>query len=255
MVLPRDTNRGELYPILTTGDVAFTKYFGLGVGMYFFDLKVLTIFFFICGLIMIPALIAYDTSYDDSRRNSNSNTSRSDSIGAWSFSAHCNDPIEVTATLGCDSSSIIIGDIDRSTTTCIGYYRDNCPFPSIAVVMDVVMCVMFLLLNVIASNFGEYFEDKVDDSIQTAKDYAVVVINPPTDADNMHDWYEFFSTYGDVRYITIHRANAVLVDAMTKTHVLEKKLLELSKLDSVGSGNLQDAIRYSVDVDNEGDRC
>jgi len=218
MVLPDEEDRGELYPILTTNDETFTKYFGLGVGMYMYDLKLLSLFFSICGLIMIPAFVAYTQSRS----------------GVWSFTAYCDDPIQVTATLGCGNnnggSSSSSSSSTNSNTTCIGYYRENCFFPSNAILSDIIMSLIFFLLNIVAIIYDQYYLDKIDNSIQTAKDYTVVIKNPPINANDIEKWYDFFKIYGKIRSITIHKDNAHLINLLIKTHVLIKKKEEYSRL-------------------------
>ena len=60
----------------------------------------------------------------------------------------------------------------------------------------------------------------LDDDIQSAQDYSLVVENPPLDASDPDEWYDFFSRFGMVRYVTVNRENTTLLKLL-----LEKRLI------------------------------
>ncbi len=60
----------------------------------------------------------------------------------------------------------------------------------------------------------------LDDDIQSAQDYSLVVENPPADASDPDEWYDFFSRFGVVRYVTVNRENTALLKLL-----LEKRLI------------------------------
>jgi hypothetical protein len=64
---------------------------------------------------------------------------------------------------------------------------------------------------------------------QTLQDYSVVVKNPPKDADNPDEWYEFFSKFGNVRLVTVLKENASLSDVLLMRLLESRKKLEVQQ--------------------------
>lgn len=134
------------------------------------------------------------------------------------ISAACASPVNVTATSGCDH-----GDAE-----CIGQYRENCELPFMAGAADLAMSV-FVLAAIVASKFFENeIVEELDEAVQTAQDYSVVVNDPDADADSPDEWFEFFSRFGKVRYVTITRKNSTLTALIAQKHHALKKLHDIS---------------------------
>jgi hypothetical protein len=178
-------------------------HFGIGIGIYFSQLLILTGVTFICGMIMVIAARDYEKpSFGDDPKPA-------------PFCAVCT-MTNITATVGC-------GDNEAE---CLINYRPHCDLPFTAAIADLAMCAIFVA-TVFFSRYAERkIEDDLDDSIQTATDYSVVVMDPNPDADNPDEWYEYFSEYGTVRYVTIFRRNTALTDLIMKKHKISKKLVE-----------------------------
>jgi hypothetical protein len=218
-VSPDEINRGEPYPLCHDGIKTYA-HFGIGIGIYFSQLVILIIVTFVCGCIMIIAANEYQSS---------SFGQQSDEKSA-AFCATC-PSTNITATSSCPD--------DQST--CIIDYRPNCNLPFNAAVADLTMCAIFVLTIYLSKFLEKRIEKDLDDTIQTATDYSVVVMDPDEDADNPEEWYNYFSDFGTVRYITLVRRNTELMSLVLQKHKISKELLETSSLSSssVGFNNLR----------------
>lgn len=205
---PDEQDRGEPYPLIHNG-MPFA-HFGVGIGIYFAQLVILTGVTFICGIIMLAAVNEYQKS----------------SYGGGAtqlvpFSAACN-AMNVTATAGCPDGQ----------AECFRIYRNNCELPLNAAAADIAMCIIFCLCIIASKYIEEKIEQKLDESVQTAKDYSVEVKDPDANADDPHRWYEYFSQFGEVKYITILRRNNELTDLILKKHNVVRKIQESGRMSS-----------------------
>lgn len=222
-VQPDDDQRGELYPFCTAGIKTFSQ-FGIGIGLYFYQLLILCVITFVCALVLTPIMQYY-----------NSNSYGSGTQGTiLSASSVCASNQTLTATVGCGNNE----------TTCLVNYRPDCELQYTAILSDLAMSVIFcgaLLVSRFAEN---QIIEELDEAVQTASDYSVQVTDPPKDADDPDEWYEYFSRFGQVRYITVFRNNEVMTTAMLHLHLIERKIAEFShQKNEVVSNHFHNLIR------------
>lgn len=173
-----ESERGELVPLFGNYLESFSE-FGIGIGIYFVQIFLYIVICLMCALILIPALQAfYSSSYSD-------NTSGDPMI---MLSGACSAAINVTATSGCTFN-----------TTCNALFRENCEIPQTVIVADLAMCGVFFLCTFLAGFVEGKLSEELDEAIQTAQDYSVIVDNPPPDALDIDEWYSFFCKFGKVR--------------------------------------------------------
>lgn len=203
-VLPDEMDRGKPFHVYNAGLKTFAQ-FGVGIGIYFTQLLVLSLTCFVGGLIMTAAISEFHQHSYGLNYSSNPFVP---------ISAACAPVKDVTVTSGCDNGA----------TECIGQLRPNCELPYMAGAADLAMSV-FVLAAILASKLVEnVISEDLDDAIQTAQDYSVVVNDPNADADNPDEWYRFFSRFGTVRYVTITRKNSSLTTLIAHKHYITKKL-------------------------------
>eukprot|EP01031_Cornospumella_fuschlensis_P040460 gene40460-49313_t len=128
----------------------------------------------------------------------------------------------ITATIGCANGA----------TSCIVTYRENCELPYNAAAADLGMCFVLGVVITLSKFLESHIEQKLDESVQTVQDYSVEVLDPNADADDPDEWYDFFSQFGKVMYITILRRNGELTDLLLKKHKVSMKLRESGKFGS-----------------------
>jgi hypothetical protein len=64
---------------------------------------------------------------------------------------------------------------------------------------------------------------KLDECVQTAQYYSVVVNDPSEDADNLYEWFNFFSRFGTVKYVTILKKNKNALNLIHEKHIVAFK--------------------------------
>ena len=160
---------------------------------------------------MIPTLIQYTQNPDYNQGGVNNYISV--------MSPLCESPISVNATSGCPDGG-----------SCIVDYVGSCPFPDIAVYTDIAVSIFFLVAIIISKMISDLFLGEIDDSLQTSKDYSIVVTDPPSDAEDPDEWMIFFSRFGKVRAITVLRENYELLKILVEKHYKLRQLDQLRNL-------------------------
>lgn len=209
-----DENRGEEYPVFKAGIRTFA-HFGIGVGIYFTQILLLFAVSFIGGLIMVTAVKEY------SKQSYGINTSSNPFVP---ISAACPDAVNVTVTINCNNNE----------PQCSELLVPHCELPFYAAFSDMIMSLVFLAVIIGSKLIETEISDRLDEAIQTASDYSIVVNDPDPSADNPDEWYEFFSRFGKVRYVTISRRNHALTQLVALKHRITMKLLDInSKSDNL----------------------
>eukprot|EP01038_Epipyxis_sp_PR26KG_P017866 gene17866-24962_t len=207
-----ETNRGELFPIFSVPKPIDFAPFGKGIGIYFAQLTNLSVTYFIGGMIMIGAIYSFTrNTYGIIGHNSNH---------LVTISAACKNPIYLNATMGCESNEKI----------CSVQFRDSCDLPYNAIITDLIMSLFLAVSLLISKFFDKNIEQYLDNTIQTGQDYSVIINDPTPDASNPDEWFEFFSKFGKVRYVTILRNNKALCVLLYEKHRLERQIKVLSSL-------------------------
>lgn len=192
----REEIGGDPYPIFEL-NVKNMAQFGLGISVYLLQL------FLIAGLSLVAALI-YTPSIMDYL---DYNPGKLQDIRLWGTAACVSDVVDVT---NCNKGK------------CNYAYRD-CEISQNAVVCDITICCIFISLFYF-NIFIDKVEDKLDEAVQTAQDYSVVVKDPPPDAVDPDEFNEFFSRFGRVRNITIAKKNKHLLLLLLKKRTLLRHL-------------------------------
>ncbi|KAJ1426722.1 hypothetical protein B484DRAFT_397468 [Ochromonadaceae sp. CCMP2298] len=198
-----EEDRAEAYPVC--GGVGSFSQFGIGIGIYFSQLLVLSLTCLVGGAVMMIAAAEY--------AKSSYGISSSDNPLVL-ISAACADLQEVTATVGCSDNA----------ASCTASMRPNCELSAVAGWSDLAMSMIVLAAILGSTLIDSRIEEQLDVRLQTAQDYSVVVTDPDADADNPDEWYEFFSRFGKVRFVTITRRNLALTSLIVRKHVLCKKI-------------------------------
>lgn len=220
-VLANEEDRGELYPVWKAGWNTFAD-FGIGIGIYFTQLLVLAIVCFITGGILI--LGSHEYSTDDYGVSNGEDP-------FFFITAACPAPTNITVTLGCPTGY----------SNCTADYLPNCDIPRNVIIGDLAMSLIFAFAIFASKYLEDAIKEKLDTSVQTISDYSVEVLDPEPDADNPDEWYEFFSRFGSVRYISIIRKNEKIVyncfhkhKLLHKLHSLQEQLQQLPPTNNIG---------------------
>ena len=220
----RDEVGGDLFSL---SDFSFDSLaqFGLGVSVYLIQLGIVGLLTFLCGCILLPSIISY----------------ASNNYGTyWNYdprllgSAACGDQVVIhNLTLGCS----------QSESSCSANYRADCELPEATIISDIVMSCFLVL--VLYFNMGiDEVEDVLDEAVQTAQDYSIVVTDPDADATDPEEWRLFFERYGRVKNITITKKNRHLHSLLLSKHLL------MREIDSRHLPKVKDELEFAVAVNH-----
>lgn len=183
---------------------------------------------------MIPTIMSYNSASYGVRSSNDLVT----------ISAACSEGIKINTTLGCKEGESI----------CMAEYRGNCKLPYLSGLCDLIMSLFVIVGVYITKYIEQNWEDQLNDSVQSASDYSIIVEDPEVDADNPDVWESFFSQFGQVRYVAIVRKNLLICKLVTKKHRITRKLLEFGKistLNSTGRASEQSWLQRYEDINQE----
>ena len=120
----------------------------------------------------------------------------------------------MTATVNCPDNA----------ANCIVTQANNCPIIDMMIICDVVMCFFFIGILIMNVKIQKIVEKELDEEVQTAQDYSVVVNDPTDDSDDPDEWMKFFSDFGTVRYITVTKCNDELIQLLYTKKLLLQRL-------------------------------
>jgi len=190
---------GELFPVFSSTPMDLRD-FGLGVAMYFQTLQILCATCFLCGLFMIQAISFY--------KSEKYSKGQPEVKGLLKGSAVCTEKHWVCVNGNCTETRI----------------ANMCHMGEMQAKLDLSMSLfLFVGLGMLA-----YLQNKVsaelDESVQTAQDYAVVVDDPDRDDTDPDAWQEFFSQFGHVTFVTVAKDNGDLLKLLVEKRAIENEL-------------------------------
>ena len=89
---------------------------------------------------------------------------------------------------------------------------------------DIAVIMVLTIFLFIAANLETKAIEKIDLHVQTTKDYAVVMVNPPVDVTDPEEYHKYFAQFGDVVYISVTLRNGTLLCALADKVVLESRI-------------------------------
>ena len=95
------------------------------------------------------------------------------------------------------------------------------------VLADILVVIAFIIFIILINQFEDNIILQIDLDQQTTQDYSVWVRNPPADFCDPKDYYEFFSKFGEVCFITVAKNNGDLIDALSERKALMERIADL----------------------------
>jgi hypothetical protein len=240
----------KLYPILSTPETDLAD-FGIGVGVYFYTLRMLSFIMLLAGILNIPNLWYYGG--DDYNSGS-----ESDHHQALKYSAVCTDQ----SWRPCPNCTLSQWDyfpstfsryaeaIISTTGQKVTFIRiNNCYISKSAGVVAYVAMLFVCFAMYLLAKVSKWKENDFDLKQQTSSDYAVEVVNPPGDAKDETEWHVFFSQFGHVTSLTIAYDNEELRMVLLQRCSLVAKLEQLQSRDIVvDPQNIEKAVATALPV-------
>ncbi|CAM9129404.1 unnamed protein product [Chrysoparadoxa australica] len=178
---------GEKYSLLTSTDEIGAA-FGLGLGLYLKQLLWLSMAMLAWGVINILSA-RYFNGADYSNHQ--------EGLQRWFLKG--------TATCT-DILNAVVDDTDVEVF--------NCPIATDAGYADLGGVIIMTTMAVVSSVWTGRESKELDESIQTAQDYSLVVNDPGPDADDPDEWGRYFEEWGQVAYVTIAKSNGHLLEKL-----------------------------------------
>jgi hypothetical protein len=191
--------KGELYDIKRTSMKEINEHFGLSIGLYFNTLFMCGKFFLMIFIVSSPAVAAF------------ADLQKGTGIDAWLVgTAVCMHKQNVTF-----------------YPEMVQHVRLSClPTSPHMVAAFVVLPMLFYFLKSYMA-YVELVIKEIDDSVISAQDFAVEVMDPDDDAFDPDEWYHFFHTYGRVVAITVVLDNGQLLQSLAELHEIDHVLSQL----------------------------
>jgi len=222
---PGESKPTRLYSVWKTPEEDLGD-FGIGVGLYFSTLRLLTIITFIAGLILLPNMIYFASDSYDRNANQNGNfiydTSAICLDTAWAPCPTCtkdqwNYFPRTTKRLA--FASVNNNEDDDVQEQQLAFLLiNNCAIEFRHGLLSWIS-LLFVSLAILIMNtlYRKRHEVKFDESQQTSSDYTIQITNPPSDATNPDEWKSFFQQSG---------ANVVGVTITLDNQELERALVQ-----------------------------
>jgi hypothetical protein len=191
---------GQLYDIWKTTPMDL-KEFGLGVAMYFATLQLLCVTFFCCGLMQAQAMSYYKSEMYSDRQ-----------IGV---------PGMLRGSAICTRTQFVCLDMDCATIDS----KNLCHMGQMQAWFDLSMTILLLILVAIMTVAQDNISAALDESLQTAQDYSVIVDDPGPEDDDPQLWADFFGQFGHVTFVTIAKDNGPLIKAMANRRAIMREII------------------------------
>eukprot|EP00548_Thalassiothrix_antarctica_P005206 CAMPEP_0194140552 /NCGR_PEP_ID=MMETSP0152-20130528/10088_1 /TAXON_ID=1049557 /ORGANISM="Thalassiothrix antarctica, Strain L6-D1" /LENGTH=957 /DNA_ID=CAMNT_0038838841 /DNA_START=36 /DNA_END=2912 /DNA_ORIENTATION=+ len=234
----------KLYSVCSTPERELSD-FGLGVGIYFWTLRITVVICLIAGCISIPNIMYFHSEEYDGNAGNYDGTDHSWLFNfAVSYSAVCTDTTWVPC-VDCGENvsywdSFTGGLFRYATTSAVnseGLFfvkRNNCSV-GYKQGLYAFSTLVFVVLSIIIMNLvSRRREVQLDESQQTTSDYSVQVSDPPKDAFDPEEWKAFFSQQFDDEHeaaevvaVTVALNNERLIRTLVKRRQLIQNIAAL----------------------------
>mmetsp|Transcript_23023 Transcript_23023/g.32432 ORF Transcript_23023/g.32432 Transcript_23023/m.32432 type:complete len:948 (+) Transcript_23023:108-2951(+) len=239
-----------LYPVITTPQYAFREW-GIGVALYFQNIRSTFMILLVAGLISIPNIVFFRSS----RYGGDSHDQSAIPLFIRG-SALCVAQTKAT----CESGYCNTDLMDEkgyynyeSVNGNVEVYRSSCEGTTWLTGMVNLASLLFAIIATTAwFIYEQYSITKEDEGIQTASDYSIQVHNPPGDSYDPEEWKEFFDQFSvgnkNVTLCTISIDNHEMLVALRNRRQFRDKLRFL--LVDISDEDFEDEEKMSQHINN-----
>jgi hypothetical protein len=204
--------------------------FGLGVGLYFSTLQALTLLTFLAGLLNFPNFIFFSGPLYSQSQKGVDNLLKGSSICTvqnWVPCEDCN-PNDFTANRFAKATKVIGMDSGSSNIVNLTFaLKNDCAEVTFQQGMISYGTLIFLFVGILCMHWYQRRKEvDFDEDEQTAQDYSIRIMNPPSDAVNPEEWREFFRENFDAHatVVTIALDNDPLIRALKERRECLRKI-------------------------------
>lgn len=209
-------------PIERMGD------FGLGTGLYFTSIRALIIMTFVLGLLNIPNMLYF--SSDEYTGGGGADKVPWYLVGSaictrtsWVPCPNCN----ITGQWGDNMDRIANTTTDDGKNVLIFALRNECDGAKIQLARINFVTIIVLVIGLVAlGSYQQTWETRFNEGKETARDYSIVVKNPPESASDPDEWKLYFErTFrAKVALVTIGIDNDLLIRTLVQRREVLRRL-------------------------------
>jgi len=168
---------------------------------YFQTLQLLIIAFLISALLQTQAVMYYRSpEYSDGQEDV---------------------PLMLKGSAVCTRHDIVCLDPDCAE---IGV-ANLCHMSQVQAYYDLTMTALFLIQVMVTACVQNKVSNKLDESIQTARDYSILVDDPGPNDTDPEEWRTFFSQFGHVTFVTVALDNGPLIKALVNRRAVMREII------------------------------
>jgi hypothetical protein len=187
---------------------AFNMFPSFSQNRYFQTLQLLCVTFFLCGLFQSQAISFYKgDQYSDGQPGV---------TGMLRGSAICT------------RHDVVCLDKDCGATG----QTNLCNLGQVQAGLDITMTILLLILLAAVTMVQNNVSAALDESIQTAQDYSVMVDDPGPEDSDPDVWRDFFGQFGHVTFVTVAKDNGPLIKAMAERRAVMREIIMM-----IGNGD------------------
>jgi hypothetical protein len=204
-----DGNTAQLYDFFRTPSKALDE-FGIGLSLYFGSVKAFFVVFSCVALILLVAIyenrshqhgISTQAETDDG--NSNDDTGGNDS---GPYCIHSTNDTTVPTRIN------LLGSVYGTRSEDLKITKQGAA--------DLAITLFLIIVAIFFHYFQKEEIERIDVAQQTTQDYAVVITNPPPNVLDPQEYYNHFSRFGDIAFITISVQNGSLMNMFVQRKML-----------------------------------
>jgi hypothetical protein len=219
---------------------------GAAITVYLIELLVGMAVCLILGFLFVPALVMNSREYaghNADPRLVGSVACLPPELVFLDSNSHCISSLIQASVVGSKNISDFSSSYDMAS--CHVQYLSDCPLPVWSVVGDLIGTVLLsicLLVALLLTSGGgpqhslqSRLKVRLNMEIPNAKDFTLQVSNPPPDATDPSEWFQFFNKRGKVQNVTVSYDNKKLVALVLK----KRKLLRHYTVEDIKTKQLQ----------------
>lgn len=219
----------QLYSVLGTNDTVLGAHFGVGVGMYFWTLKCLTLILLTGGLMNLPYMLHLSSEQYDPDVVEQNFFIRASPICTNTKWVACPSCSPDKWTQWPDAKDRFAVAVDDSTQQFI--LINQCDVDGYHFIFAYAGMIFVILAIFIMMRLALQKEVVFDEAAQTTSDYSIQVLDPPSGDYDPDEWASFFSQFGRVAAVTVAVDNEALTDVLIARRALLKRLTGRLPLD------------------------
>jgi hypothetical protein len=198
-------------PIAQMGD------FGLGTGLYFTTLRAMAILLFVLGVINIPNMMYFAGAEYSDNQVGVSHILKGSAICTRTKWVPC--PDCTIPTMEPNRLATATYEENGQRETLLFALKNDCDGATFRTARINFATLIFLVIGIVALKFYQkQWEVKFDEDEVTARDYSIVIENPPIEARDPDQWRRFFErTFrAKVASVTIGIDNDLLIKTLVE---------------------------------------